>query len=233
MVVDGPLTRARLAAERLEVLRQGRYWQPDVFVVTLGGRKYVVKDYRDRPAVYRWGVGLLAIWRETINYRRLAGLPGVAGFAGRIDRYALAIEFIPGRNTDRMARGELTPAFFEQLRAVIVGVHARGVVLCDLRNSKNIMVHEDGRPYVIDFSTGFSRGPWWNPLQRWLHGIFAQDDFLGVAKLKRRYAPELLTEEEGRGLDEGLPLERPVHALRDAWKKALKRLLGPGVASRD
>jgi hypothetical protein len=223
-----PLTRSELSRQTSELLRAGRYWQPDLFLVHWQGRRYVVKDYRARPPLYRWSVGVLATCRESRNYRRMAGLPGIPAFGGRIDRYALAVEFIDGRNADRFKKGELSAAFFSELRTVIQGVHDRGVVLGDLRNSKNIMVTEQGRPVLIDFSTGFGRGGWWNPLQRWLYRIFEQDDFLGVAKLKRRYAPELMTDEERRGLDEGLPFERPAHALRDAFKHLVKRLAGTG-----
>jgi len=222
------LTRAELGRQTSELLRAGRYWQPDLVLVQWQGRRYVVKDYRARPPLYRWSVGALATCRESKNYRRLAGLPGIPAFGGRIDRYALAVEFIPGRNADRFTQGELPAAFFPELRTIIQGVHDRGVVLGDLRNSKNIMVTEQGRPVLIDFSTGFGRGGWWNPLQRWLYRIFEQDDFLGVAKLKRRYAPELMTDEERRALEEGLPFERPAHALRDAFKHIVKRLVGPG-----
>ncbi|MBI3620614.1 MAG: hypothetical protein HY208_00300 [Nitrospirae bacterium] len=222
------LTRTELGDSPHELLRAGRYWQPDLFLVSRQGRRYVVKDYRARPPMYRWTAGILSTWREAKNYRRLAGLPGIPAFGGRIDRYALAVEFIPGRNADRFQKGELSPAFFSELRTIIQGVHDRGVVLGDLRNSKNIMVTEQGRPVLIDFSTGFGRGGWWNPLQRWLYRIFEQDDFLGVAKLKRRYAPELMTEEERRGLEEGLPLEGPAHALRDGFKAVVKRVVGAG-----
>ena len=226
MVAAAPLTRAGLGSHTSERLRAGRYWQPDLFIVQWQGRRYIVKDYRARPRIYRWSVGLLATSREAKNYRRLAGLPGIPAFGGRIDRYALAVEFIPGRNADRFTKGELSAGFFAELRTIIQGVHDRGVVLGDLRNSKNIMVTEQGRPMLIDFSTGFGRGGWWNPLQRWLYRIFEQDDFLGVAKLKRRYAPELMTDEERRGLEEGLPFEGPAHALRDAFKTGVKWLFG-------
>jgi hypothetical protein len=228
VVGAAPLTRSELSSQTSELFRAGRYWQPDLFLVQWQDRRYIVKDYRARPPLYRWSVGVLATCRESRNYRRLAGLPGIPAFGGRIDRYALAVEFIAGRNADRFKKGELSDAFFSELRTVIRGVHDRGVVLGDLRNSKNIMVTEQGRPVLIDFSTGFGRGGWWNPLQRWLYRIFEQDDYLGVAKLKRRYAPELMTDEERRGLEAGLPFERPVHALRDAFKHIVKRLVGPG-----
>jgi len=228
VVAAAPLTRAELGSHTTELFRAGRYWQPDLFIVQWQGRRYIVKDYRARPPVYRWSVGMLATCREAKNYTRLAGATGIPAFGGRIDQYALAVEFIPGRNADRFKKGELPAAFFTELRSIIQGVHDRGVVLGDLRNSKNIMVTEQGRPMLIDFSTGFGRGGWWNPLQRWLYRIFEQDDFLGVAKLKRRYAPELMTDEERRGLEEGLPFERPAHALRDAFKTVVKWLMGPG-----
>lgn len=228
MVGAAPLTRSELGSQTSELFRAGRYWQPDLFLVQRQGRRYIVKDYGARPPLYRWSVGMLATCRESKNYRRLAGLPGIPDFGGRIDRYALAVELIAGRNADRFKRGELPATFFTELRTIIQGVHDRGVVLGDLRNSKNIMVTEQGRPMLIDFSTGFSRGGWWNPLQRWLYAIFERDDYLGVVKLKRRYAPELMTEEERLALEEGLPFERTAHVLRDAFKHIVKRLVGSG-----
>ena len=49
----------------------------------------------------------------------------------------------------------MTAVFFDRLRSIVDQIHARGIVVCDLRNRKNVMVTNASDPYVIDFCTAF------------------------------------------------------------------------------
>jgi hypothetical protein len=227
-MADG-ITRANLAERTERFLRRGRPWQPDVLLVRGDTGARVVKDYRPRPALYRIGVGLFSVWQEARMYRRLQGLDGIARCFGTLDRWALAIEYIDGRSAAICRPGDLPPAFFRRLDEIVAGVHARGVVLADLRNRKNVLVTPDHRPYLIDLVTAFERGRAWNLPRNLLHRVFRQDDLLGVIKLKRRLAPELVTPEEAARLDRGLFLQKPAMAARDFVVRWLKRLVAqPG-----
>ena len=187
-----------------------------------------MKDYADKEFAFRWFVGAFSIGREIYFYRRLRGLPGIADVAYRIDRYANAVSEIAGRNGAQVAVGELSETFFRILRETIDAVHARGVVLCDLRNIKNILLGDDGRPYLVDFCTAFEQGGRWNLVQRGLFHLFAQDDLLGIAKLKRERAPHLFSDADRQALAKGLFLERPVRWLRNGARRGLRLIFGWG-----
>jgi len=159
----------------------------------MAGRSLMIKDVRGKNFFLRWTLGLWLIHKEWKIYSRLVGIKGVAQPIERIDRFAFAMEFIPGRP---ILRGEPLPSsFFSDLEQVLGEVHARGVVHMDLRHKGNILVSEKGDPYLIDFNSsfafkekGFSR--------RCLFPLLRRVDDGGLLKLKKRIAPALLTSEE-------------------------------------
>jgi hypothetical protein len=219
-------TREMVAASTPQYVRRGRPWQPDILLIEHEGRRVIVKDYAPRKWMYRVGVGLYSVWREASIYRVLDGIPGVPGFVGRIDRYALATEYIAGKGAGAAEPGEVGEAFFTRLSATVDAVHGRGVVLCDLRNMNNVMISERGEPYVIDFAAAFQRGAWWNVPVNALFRLFEQDDCMGVIKLKRRLAPDLLTTEEAERYRKGVFMQAPAISMRNWSRRWLKRLVG-------
>lgn len=225
MTPDG-ISRENLPGRVIQILRPAKPWQPDVLLVRGDHGKVVVKDYRPRGFLYRVFVGLPSTWNEARIYRKLSGVTGIPRCWGRLDRYALAIEYVEGRNASAFKPGELPHEFFRRLEAVVARIHDRQIALCDLRNKKNIMVGNDGAPYLIDLCTAFERGRSWNLPRNWIHGIFLRDDLLGLAKLKRQLAPELLSDEEALALDRGLPFQNQAVAIRNRVVRILKRLVG-------
>ncbi len=224
MAIDG-LTREDLSTKMVEVLREGKPWQPDILLVRLESGQAVVKDYAPRGFLYRFFVGVWSTWREAAIYRKLAGIRGIPSCLGKIDRHALAIEYIPGKTASKFKRGELSPEFFIKLRRVIDAVHDRGIVLCDMRNNKNVIVTEAGDPVLIDFCTAFGRGSRLNFIRTGIYNIFYRDDLLGIAKLKKNLAPELMTPHEREGLEKGLPFQKEVILVRDVVRGFLKKLV--------
>jgi hypothetical protein len=224
MAIDG-ITRENLLQRCLKPLRSAKPWQPEILLVRGDAGPIVVKDYKTRPFLYRFFVGLPSTWNEARMYRKLAGLGGIPRFYGKLDRYALAMEYIEGRNASTYKTGQLPHDFFHSLKRIIDSVHERNIVLCDLRNRKNILISNNGEPYLIDFCTAFERGRRWSFLRNGLHRIFTQDDYLGLAKLKRHLAPELLTAEEADRLDRGLFLQHEAVAVRNFCVRWLKQLV--------
>lgn len=219
------LTREAIARGRPRYIRHGRPWQPDILLLEHDGREVIVKDYAPRKWPYRVGVGLFSVWREALIYRTLAGIPGVPRFEGRIDRYALATEYIPGKGAGEAKPGDVDDAFFSRLAHTVEAIHARGVVLCDLRNMNNVLISEHGDPFVIDFAAGFRRGAPWNLPLNAIFRLFAQDDRLGVIKLKRRLSPHLVTLEESRRYGKGVFMQAQAIAVRNWGKRWLKKLI--------
>ena len=229
MSVDG-INRNNLPERVIKEIRKGKPWEPDILLVSGdSGRSVIVKDYYNRPFLYRFFIGLISIWNEHRMYMMLSGIKGIPDCYGKIDPNAIAIEYILGRNSSRVRPGEVTYEFFARLRSIVDEVHARGIVLCDLRNRKNVMVTNSFEPYVIDFVTAFRRGRWWNFPRNALFGIFYQDDLLGIIKLKKKLAPEIVSSIESDSLRKGLCMQKEVMAVRDFVVKHLKKLVRGGT----
>jgi predicted Ser/Thr protein kinase len=174
-------------------LVKGRVGKPDLNRVEIEGHAFMVKDVRRRNFFLRWTLGLWLIQKEWKIYSRLKGLKGIPQPVERIDRFAFAMEFIPGIPIER---GKIIPpSFFSDLDQVLKAIHSRGVVHMDLRHKGNILVSEEGHPFLIDFNSSFSfreKGI----LRRALFPLFQWVDYGGLLKLKERASPSSMTSEE-------------------------------------
>ncbi|HUL31279.1 MAG TPA: hypothetical protein VLZ03_12575 [Thermodesulfobacteriota bacterium] len=179
--------------EKTTGVTRGAFGKPDLNRVQTEGRSLIIKDVRRKNVFIRWTLGLWLIHKEWRIYSRLAGMKGIPQPVERIDRFAFAMEFIPGRS---ILRGEPLPvSFFSDLERVIHEVHRRGVVHMDLRHKGNILVSEKGEPFLIDFNSSFAfkeKGF----LRRYLFPLLRWVDYGGLLKLKRRVSPSSLTPEE-------------------------------------
>jgi hypothetical protein len=172
---------------------KGNFGKPDLNQVEVEGRSLMIKDVGRKNFFLRWTLGLWLIHKEWKIYSRLTGIKGIPRPVKRVDRFAFAMEFIPGRP---ILRGEsLPPSFFHELERVLGDIHERGIVHMDLRHKGNILIAEKGEPYLIDFNSSFTfkeKGF----LRRYLFPLLRRVDDGGLLKLKKRIAPALLTSEE-------------------------------------
>lgn len=219
------LNRSNLDDQTVQYVRRGKPWQADLLLVKLNGKLGVVKDYSKRPWLYRIAVGMFSTRREGMIYRKLQGLPGIPRLFGKLDRYALVVEYISGKDASKVKPGLVGPDFFDKLQGVVDRIHERGIVLCDLRHMANIIVSDEGDPYLVDFCTAFERGRRWNILKKWLYHLFHQDDLLGIIKLKKHLAPDLLSDVERARLDRGVFLQGPAIRIRNFSRRWLKKLV--------
>jgi len=187
------MNRKDIEQNSVHLAKGSSFGKPDLNRVEVGGRIFMIKDVRRKSLLIRWTLGLWLIHKEWKIYSRLAGIRGVPKVLGRIDRFAFAMEFIPGR---AIRRGEtLSPSFFSDLERIIREVHSRGVVHLDLRHKGNILLSENGEPFIIDFNSAFyfrERGL----LRHLLFPFLRKVDYGGLLKLKERVAPSLMTPEE-------------------------------------
>jgi len=169
------------------------FGKPELNRVTVGGRMFMVKDVRRKNLFSRWTLGVWLIQKEWKIYSRLTGIRGIPKAIKRIDRFAFSMEYVPGRP---IHRGEALPSsFFSGFERLLKEVHSRGVVHMDLRHKGNILVSENGEPFLIDFNSSFSfkdRGF----LRRFLFPLLRRIDYGGFLKLKQRVSPSLMTQEE-------------------------------------
>ena len=144
-------------------------------------------------------IGRLHTRHESAAYRKLADLEAVPRFEGLYGRHGFLHQYIEGRP---LAKGERVPDdFFPRLRRALQTIHERKMAYVDLEKCENVLVGDDGKPYLIDFQIawGLPRkygGDLW-PL-RWLRRRLQRADLYHLRKLQRRTRPDQLTEEELR-----------------------------------
>jgi serine/threonine protein kinase len=193
MAHGGNRMRREEIEKRSVCLTKGTFGKPDLNQVEVEGRSLMVKDVRRKNFIFRWTLGLWLIHKEWRIYSRLTGMKGIPQPVERIDRFAFAMEFIPGRS---ILRGEpLLSSFFSDLESVLREVHGKGVVHLDLRHKGNILVSEKGEPFLIDFNSSFAfkeKGF----LRRYLFPLFRWVDYGGLLKLKKRISHSSMTPEE-------------------------------------
>ncbi len=180
-----PLRREELGKHTVSVLNRGNRRNPDVYLVALGGKHIVVKDFQPRGRWIRSTWGRFSIWNEMATYRALADHAAVPQLIGAIDPLAFAVEYRPGRRMTRRLRGRISPGFPAALEGAIRGMHERGVVHLDLRHRSNVMIGEDGDPILIDFASAirFRPGSW---AHRWILPLLAWIDLGALRKWQDR-----------------------------------------------
>jgi len=187
------VNRKDIEQNSISLIKGNVFGKPDLNRVQMEGQTLMVKDVGRKSFLSRWTLGLWLIHKEWKIYSRLTGIQGVPKTVERIDRFAFAIELVPGRP---IQRGEALPSsFFLTLERILREIHSRGVVHLDLRHKGNILVSEEGEPFLIDFNSSFSfkekgllRRSFF-PFLRWV-------DYGGLLKLKQRISPSLMTSEE-------------------------------------
>ena len=179
------------------LVKGNKFGKPDLYQVKIGEDTLMVKDVRGKSFFFRWTLGLWLIRNEWEIYSRLVGIRGTPRAVERVDRFAFVTEFVRGRP---LQRGEALPAsFFTDLERILSEIHARGVVHLDMRHKGNILISEQGDPYVIDFnsSVAFGNRGW---IRRHIFPLLQRVDYGGMLKLKARVSPTLMIPEETASL---------------------------------
>lgn len=174
----------------------GRYRAPD-------GRRACLKHYHTEPCLgipLAWA-GRVMCDREMAFYRRLAGVPGIPRLYGRRGRTGLIHEWIDGADLldfkDRTA--EIPDDFFNRLERLVADLHGRGVAYVDMNKPDNVLLGDDGRPYLVDFQISYRRPEGLlGGFGRWLFRVLIREDDYHVRKLKRKFRRDLMTEDEYR-----------------------------------
>lgn len=176
------------------MLEAGRSIKADLSCVDLGPGPLVVKDFAAKAAWVR-AIGRVQIARECRAYRWLGPLPGLPRFIGRIDAYALAIEWIDGEPLDRAARGGDGAELYARLERIVERLHQRGLVHLDLRGRQNVLLGRDGEVYVLDLAGAVWLRPGGWPARLLARGL-ALADRAAMLKWKRLLDAGPLTESD-------------------------------------
>ncbi len=164
-----------------------------------GDRDVVIKFNRVNDACglpLDW-IGRFLARREAELYQLTSDLPGVPEWLGRVGATGVMHAYVPGRPLGR--DDAVADAFFPQLDALLDAMHARSIAYVDLNKRQNVLLGDDGRPYLIDFqiSLHLPRRGWRRlaPVQ-WMLRRFQLADRYHLLKHKRRLRPDQLAEGE-------------------------------------
>lgn len=148
-----------------------------------------------------WGiplvwVGRLLAAREAAALECLVDLDGVPRLIGRWGATGIVREFVEGHP---LAKGErVGDDFHVRLRSLVDQIHARGMAYVDLEKCENVLVGDDGRPYLFDFQIAWYVPARWGgelwPVRR-LRRWFQAGDRYHLVKLQRRTRPDQLSPE--------------------------------------
>jgi hypothetical protein len=155
--------------------------------------KVVCKFNRQQPilGVPMTGLGRMLAAREIAMLRRLedaGNVPrwlGPARVNGRRLEHVVARAYIEGHPLSRHER--LPARFFDKLAALLRVMHERGLAYVDLHKRENILVGDDGEPYLIDFQISVALG---NPhcWRRECLKVLQEADLYHLDKHRRHYA---------------------------------------------
>lgn len=156
-------------------------------------RRAVVKLGRTAPFAgmpLEW-IGRYLCRRELRFYGSLADLPSVPRVLGTVGPTGFAHEYVQGRPLER---GKAVPdGFFAQLQQLLAELHRRQIAYVDTNKPQNILLGDNGRPYLIDFQISWDLNELGNNvLNRWLLRRLQRADIYHILKHKRRMRPDEL-----------------------------------------
>lgn len=151
-----------------------------------GGLDHIVCKFNRTQSILGLPMGWLGrrlARREDRLLRRLSDLPNIPRACGQIRadgkplHTAVGHEFVPGHPMGTSER--IDRDFFTELERLIAEMHRRGIAYVDLHKPENIIVGDDGRPYLIDFQICWSSAPGWRgrlwPARAWLRTLQRSD----------------------------------------------------------
>ena len=180
-----------------------RVFKNDFFAVTAlyegDGRRVILKVARQAwlgllPLAW---VGRLLAAREQACLTHLADVEGVPRFFSRWERTGIIREYVPGHALQKGERVE--DGFHDRLRRCLDRMHDRGMAYVDLEKCENVLVGDDGNPYLFDFQISWYLPRLWGGElwpARWIRGKLQNADRYHLRKIMRRTRPDLLSSEE-------------------------------------
>ena len=150
----------------------------------------------------------------------MKALEGVPRFYNVIDGLAIIVEEIPGKNIEGLEKeNPLEETFFYDLRQLIEKVHARGLAHCDLKRAPNILIGDNGKPYIVDWSAAVSKSEFRFFPFNTIYRRFLEDDFNAVTKIKLTHIPDEKQRYFYRSKGEKL-----IRAIRDRLRTLLQKV---------
>ena len=198
--------------------------RPDLRVVKFENDMLAVKDFNGSSSLFKHIIGPILIRREYGALQKLIGVKGIPQLKFKIDKCAIAMEHIDHKTLSMFPEDAVGNEFYAKLAKVVENIHSRGVAHCDLRSRGNVLVGENGEPYVVDFAACVYLGRGINPFTKWLFNQFVEADKNAVIRLKSKFSPGHLTEDEKAEISHPMPLEKQARAIGGFVRNVVRNL---------
>jgi hypothetical protein len=143
----------------------------------------------------RW-LGVRLCKRELKVLKRLQDFDQVPQIIGTFGRTGFLYSYIEGKSLDE--KPVLPDDFFDELMKLLGQIHARDICYIDMNKRGNILLGDDYRPHMIDFQIS-KHIP--GKSLAWLREYLQKEDIYHLLKHKRKFRPDLLTDEEKERLE--------------------------------
>ena len=206
----------------------------NVYVYEKDGRKYLVKSFAKHNFFMRWLFGKFTIRNEWRILKALeaAGISGVPHGFALLEDNTLVMEFIAGRQLRIRRRCTLENMpkidFFKELIELLNKCHLAGFAHGDFRRA-NIMIGQDGQPWLIDWATATYCPPGTSKWHFWRRAINRQQelsDRFSLVRITDDYYPELFSSEERHASQPNWLLRLGRYLRCKVYRHGLKRWLG-------
>jgi serine/threonine protein kinase len=139
--------------------------------------------------------------REYRIYSRVEDIEGIPPLGPRYGKRGYFHLFIEGKTLHELKNDKqlLPDDFFQRLLKIIEELHRRRIYYLDLDKLGNIILGDDGIPYLIDFQISMQFKKHRGILGKITDAIFnnlIREDLYHLYKHKKRFQPHLLTKEE-------------------------------------
>lgn len=182
----------------LTLMNEGEYLNAAVFRYHDEELDFTIKDFSTTPWIIKNTLGKLFVYREGNALKKLSANPSITKNVIFLSKYTLAFDFIKGRPLKKIPDKTIPKEFFITLEKNIMAMHKKNIVHLDLRNLGNIIMGDDGFPYLIDFQSYLSVKYLPNKLKNILKGA----DITGVYKCWERKCTEPLDKERKNYFEE-------------------------------
>lgn len=143
--------------EYLSLLNEGKFANATTFRYNdVKKLDLTIKDFSGSPYLIKKTLGKLFISIEGNTIKKLKNNPSVTKGVVFLSSYTLAFNFIKGKSLKKIKAHEIPKEFFLTLEKNIKNMHKKDIVHLDLRNLGNILMNENGYPYIIDFQSCIS-----------------------------------------------------------------------------
>lgn len=209
----------------LILMNEGEYINAAVFRYKDESLDLTIKDFSTSFWILKNTLGRIFIKREGNSLKKLQDNPSVTKNIIFLSKYTLAFDFIKGKPLKNFPDYSIKKEFFLELEKNILEMHKKDIVHLDLRNLGNIIVGENGYPYLIDFQSCISI----KYLPKKFKEILKGADITGIYKCWNKKCKEPLNEERIKYFNEFQKIRKiwifkgyPLKKLRETIKKKLK-----------